>query len=185
MSASTSITVRVSVLALPRARRDEILGDLLESGRSGWGLAWESLRIAARYHGECYRDADDRFRIGVLFAATALLVWAIPEAASRTFGATSLFTDPVTLAILAMWRAAHLTSAVASGLLVGRSPLIAPHAGPARVHVTIALVGALFLVHPGRPALLAAAALIGAAWLGHLARRSGEDGPRTDDSRLA
>ncbi|NUQ12278.1 MAG: hypothetical protein HUU26_08130 [Gemmatimonadaceae bacterium] len=185
MSRSATLAERIAGFALPRGCREEILGDLLESGRGAGWLVRESVRIGVRYHGECYRDADDRLRIALLFALAAALVWIIPEATARTFGGTSLFTDPVTLAIVAMWRAAHLTSAAAAGLLLGRSALVASHASPSRAHVALGLIGLLFLLHPVRTALAASAALMLAAWIGTLARRSAEGGVSPDDSLSA
>lgn len=173
---------RLAVLALPRDRREEILGDLAETGRSGGWRTGQALGIAACYHGECYRDADDRFRIGVLFAAAAALVWVIPEATARTFGGPSLFTDPVTRAIVMMWQAAHVTSAVAAGLMVGRTTWLAPHTAPARLHLSLVLCAILFVVHPARSALVATAGLLLSAWVGYLARQADDSGPSPDDS---
>ena len=169
---------RLAAFALPRSDRDEILADLHEEWVSsgdrrsrGW-VAWQSLLIGARYQRECYREPDDQWRIAaVLLSATALL-WIVPAASAQLFNGAGVFTHPVMLAIVDMWRASHLSSAAAAGLLVGRIAILPEHTGAARWHIVWLLAVACIAVNGWAAGPVAALVLVSAAWLGDRSRHA-------------
>jgi hypothetical protein len=171
---------RLAGRALPERDREVILADLREesiatNADQRW-VSRQALRIAARFHAECYRDPDDRLRILALATAGMALLWAVPlvTGASVTGPASALY-DPVSQMVLRMWSAVHLTSGLAAGLLVGRLPLLPPHAQPARWHAGLLLAFTAVLVHGAAAGSAAALALLGALWLGIQGRRAADD----------
>jgi len=179
-----SIVERVAMLALPARDREFIAADLREgisaSGapfRSGRMLR-QALGIAARFHGECYRHSDDRLRIATLLAGGMALLWVVPLATSQgSGGATEVFVDPASRLIVKVWTAAHLTSAAAAGLLVGRVTLLPEHAQLSRWHIGVALGMASMAAHGASRGVVAALLLLGAVWLGSQGRRAVESSP--------
>ena len=169
---------RLAGFALPRSDRDEILADLHEEWVSsgdrrsrGW-VAGQSLRIGARYHRECYRDPDDQWRIAAVLLPAAALLWIVPAATAQFFSGAGLFTHPVMLAIVELWRASHVSSAAAAGLLVGRIAILPEHTAPARWHIVWLLAAVCIAANGLAAGPVAALVLASAAWLGDRSRRA-------------
>jgi hypothetical protein len=179
---------RLAGFALPRGERDEILADLHEEWLSrddsrspGW-VARQSLCIAARYQGECYRDPDDHWRIMAVLALAVALLWIVPAATVQLLNGADVFTTPVMRAIVHLWRASHVSSSVAAGLLVGRIAILPDHTGAARWHI-VSLLAAVCIATNGLAAgSVAGLALVSAAWLGDRSRRAVAPG---EESRTA
>lgn len=174
---------RLAARTLPPDEREWILADLREESGDGSrrGPLWravQSLRIAGRFHGECYHDIDDRLRIVLLLLVALGLLWGIPLATGDYFpGANPYFTDPLGQALVRFWGASHVTSAIAAGLMVGRLTMIPEHAARARWHVALAGVVACLLLHGPRTGMSAAVMLLLGTWLGDRGRRSHPTGP--------
>lgn len=175
---------RLAARTLPPDEREWILADLREESGNGSrrGPLWrsvQSLRIAGRFHGECYHDLDDRLRIVLLLVLALALLWGIPAATGGYFpGERQFFTDPFGRAILAFWAASHVTSAIAAGLLIGRLTMVPEHAALARWHVAVAGVFACLMLHGLRTGFVAALLLVSSTWLGHLGRVSAPNDSR-------
>jgi hypothetical protein len=168
---------RLAALTLPRRDRDILMADLheesSESPRGPTWRAWQTLRIAVRYHLECYHDPEDRLGIVALFAAAIALLWLVPLATGDYFpGGEAYFTDPFGRALIRFWAASHLTSAAAAGLIVGRTAIIPEHAALARWHVAVAAAATSLAWHGPSSGAVAAAVLLAAAWLGDRGRRA-------------
>jgi hypothetical protein len=104
------------------------------------------------------------------------LIGVIPVAgAGWAPGGRAFFTDPLGRAVVDFWGATHLTSAIATGLVVGRFTLVPPHAAHSRLHVALACGAGLLVMHGFRAGLLAALLLFAATWLGDRGRRCGYD----------
>lgn len=172
---------RLAARTLPPDEREWILADLREESGNGprRGPLWrsvQSLRIAGRFHGECYHDLDDRLRIVLLLVLALALLWGIPAATGGYFpGGQQYFTDPLGRSIMAFWGASHVTSAIAAGLLIGRLTMVPEHAALARWHVAMAGVIACVLLHGFVAGCLGAILIVASTWLGDLGRRSTPD----------
>jgi hypothetical protein len=177
------LVVRLAARALPASDRELIVADLREesaalrpSRRAGW-ITRQALGIAARFQAECYRNPDDRLRIAALAVAGLALLWIVPLATSQNAGSgIEALYDPVSRAILELWRAAHLTSAAAAGLVVGRLTMLPAHTQPARWHVGVLLAISCIASHGPRAGSAAAALLLATLWLGSQGRRAVEVG---------
>lgn len=176
MDRRLTVFERLAGFALPRSDRDEILADLHEEWVSsgdrrprGW-VAWQSLVIGARYQRECYREPDDQWRIAAVLLPAAALLWIVPAATAQLFNSAGLFTQPVMLAIVDMWRPSHVSSAAAAGLLVGRIAILPEHTGAARWHIVWLLAAVCIAANGLAAGPVAALVLLSAAWLGDRSR---------------
>jgi hypothetical protein len=177
--ASTALE-RLAALALPSRDRGVLMADLLEESRGPRprGSLWravQALRIAGRYHAECYHDPDDRLKVASLLAIAVALLWLVPVATGDFGGAATVFTDPFGRTIVRFWGASHVTSALAAGLVAGRVPLVPEHAALARWHVAFVAAAACVVLHGLPSGALAAALLLAATWLGDRGRGSQPD----------
>lgn len=164
--------MRLALRGVPRHLRDSIDGDLHEAGAG----PRDALAMALHFQAEPYRAAEDRRAALMLALAAAGVLWIVPMAARSLLAQAGVFADPFSRAALAVWAAPAVVAAAACGLLVGRASLLAPHADAARGHLVLALAPAAALTAPGAwQAVLAAALLPAAAWIGLQNREAGAD----------
>jgi len=163
---------------LPGPERAAILADLgeeslgLSPDRRGRWVAGQALRIAGRYHLECYRDVDDRWRIVMLLGVACGLLWSVPAATTQAFEVADAVVSGATRALIDIWRASHLTAAVAVGLTVGRVTLVPSHGEVSRWHITLAALIVAIVLHGWARGAVAAVFLLAAALLGDRSRRA-------------
>ena len=177
MNLPHTATVRLLSRMLPARDREVILADLWEESthrprRHSW-IAAQTVRMAAHLHLECYRDPRDAGKLIALLLASACLVLAI-----RAFGfgpddGARYFTDPITRGILAFWSASHLTSSIATGLILGRIALPA-HLSIARWHAVAAIGLLLVLLYAPSAAATGVATLLTVASIANRARPDSE-----------
>ncbi len=170
--------VRVIGGVLPAHEYDVVLGDLREESRmlplgvrSRW-IAREALCIALRYHVECYRDADDRRRIVILAGLACGLLWSVPVATHQAMVAADAFVSTTMHAVMTIWQAPHVTSAIAAGLMIGRMPLVASHVDVSRWHVVAVAMVAVVALHGWVNGGIAAGFVWAATWLGDHGRHA-------------
>ncbi len=166
------VLVRLALMGVPRHLRDSVEGDLHEA-HAGPRDAWA---VALHFQAEPYRAAEDRRAALLLALASAGVLWIVPMAARSLLAQAGVFADPLSRAALAVCAAPAVVAAAACGLLVGRASLLAPHADAARGHLVLVLAPVAALAAPGAwQAVLAAALVPAAAWIGLQNRQAGTD----------
>lgn len=162
----------VALLGVPRHLRASVHGDLLEQH----GGAREALAVALHFQAEPYRASDDRRLALMLMLAGCGILWIVPMAAQSLLAQATVLDDAFSRVALQFWSAPAVWAAVACGLLVGRASLLPPHADPARLHIVLVLAPAAALASAGAlQAVLSAASMSAAAWLGHRNRQAASD----------
>jgi hypothetical protein len=166
MNRVAALALRLVARALPARDRDAVVGDVVEQAASrGLSPVWairELGAVVAHYQVECYALPADRLRAGVLASAALAVLWSVPIATATLFAGPDVFTDPLSSTIVEFWRAAHVSSALAAGLVAGGAPLLAPHAQAVRWHVALVLAGASLAQDAS---WLAVVALLAAVWV--------------------
>jgi hypothetical protein len=162
----------VALLGVPRHLRASVHGDLLEQH----GGVREAIAIALHFQAEPYRASIDRRVALMLMLAGCGILWIVPMAAQSLLAQATVFDDAFSRAALQLWGAPAVWAAVACGLMVGRASLLPPHADPARLHIVLVLAPAAALASAGAlQAVLSAATMSAAAWLGHTNRQASTD----------
>lgn len=162
---------RLALACVPRHLRDSVHGDLLEQRAGGR----QALAIALHFQAEPYREGASRRGVLLLMLAASGLLWLLPQAAHGLLAQAGVFDDAFSRAALQLWSAPAVLSAAACGLLVGRASLLPPHADAARLHLVLLLAPVAAAAAPAAlQALLAAALVPAAAWLGHAQRQTSD-----------
>lgn len=166
------VLVGALVRLLPVRDRNAVLGDLEEEGRGPGSLAHLGALagVVVHFHIDPWRDVSARF--GALL--TAALAWglllAVPAAAwPDPDTVLGLYDDPLSRGAIHVWSAAHLSAALATGLVVGHSARIPGFARTLRWQVALALALSASWAAPGAQAVLAPLLLVAATWLGQRA----------------
>jgi hypothetical protein len=157
---------------LPVRDRDAVLGDLEEEGRRPGSPAHMGVlaAVVVRFHVDPWRDASARWGALLTAALGWALLLAVPAAAwPEPDTVLGLYDDPLSRGAIHVWSAAHLSAALAAGLVVGHSPRIPGFAGTLRWQVALALALPASWGAPGAHAVLAPLLLMAATWLGQRA----------------
>lgn len=178
---------RAVLRAVPVADREALLGDLAEERHLGASLSVGSrlrtlVGVAAYYQVEPYRDLRDRFAAVGLAGLGLVVLWLVSAAGGVSPTAETLARyDPASRAVLRFWSASSPIAAAATGLVLGRVPLLGAHAAAVRWHVGALLAGLAAVSAPGPAAATAATALLlSGLWLGSLARPDATPSAPTD-----
>ncbi len=169
---SRRLLTRLLLRGVPRHLRDSIDGDLLEADAG----PREAAAITLHFQAEPYRAGADRRAALALLLAGAGLLGIVPMAAQALLAQAGVFGDAFSRVALAVWGSPAVVAAAASGLIVGRASLLAPHADAARLHLVLLLAPAAALAAPGLwQAGLSGLLLPAAAWLAHRNRQAGDE----------
>lgn len=163
------VATHLALLGVPRHLRASVQGDLLETE----GGARDALAIALHFQADVYRAGATRRSVALLMFAAAAVLWSVPMAAQSLLEQAGVVGGRFSRAALLLWSAPALVSAVACGLLVGRSSLLSSHADAARLHLMLFLTPLAALTAPDAMQAIAAAVLMPvSAWLAHQSRRA-------------
>lgn len=166
--------VLVGALArlLPVRDRDAVLGDLEEEGRGPGSFAHlvALAGVVVRFHVDPWRDASARWGALLTAALGAALLLAVPAAAwPDPDTVLGLYDDWLSRGAIHVWSDAHLSGALAAGLVVGHSARIPAFAGTLRWQAALALALSASWAAPGSQAILAPLLLVAATWFGQRA----------------
>lgn len=174
MGAPMVMIERVLLCAVPVRERDCVLGDLNEEFGEGAGARriWAMFRIIGHYQAEPYRRVDSGFPVLIVAALGLTMVWVIPIASGNMFVDPDLLQNPLMRMAATVWRASHITAALAVGLFVGHTSLITTPLTGVRWHIA-AVLGVTLMVTSSGPAsgAVGVAVLVGSIWVGDEARK--------------